>query len=134
MTLQSLSEKVGYKPKSLSVILSRHQHITTSTLSKICEAMGCRPEDVFEFVNEAPEHKRVLFRKDWQYSSEDYVIVDWDKVKADIKAKGYSMNRMSKEMGKEGCWIAMRMNRRYTKKTVIKQIADFLGKGLEEYI
>ena len=124
----------GYKPKSLSVILSRHQHITTSTLSKICEAMNCRPEDVFEFVTEAPEHKRVLFRKDWQYSSEDYVIVDWDKVKADIKAKGYSMNRMSKEMGKEGCWIAMRMNRRYTKKTIIKQIADFLGKSLEEYI
>lgn len=96
--------------------------------------MGCRPEDVFEFVNEAPEHKRVLFRKDWQYSSEEYVVVNWEKVLSDLKVKGYSMNKASVEMGKNGNWIALRKNRKYTKKTIIKQIADFLGKPIEEYL
>lgn len=134
MPMRELSEKIGFQPKSLATILSRRRHITTATLSRICKSLNCQPCDVFEFVNEAPEHKRSCIREDWQYSSEDYVIVDWDKVKADMKEKGYSMNRMSKEMGKEGCWVAMRMGRRYTKKTIIKQIADFLGSTIEEYL
>ena len=134
MAMCKLSEQIGFQPKSLSTILSRHQHITIATLSKICEALSCQPGDVFEFVDEIPKRKRVLFREDWQYSSEDFVIVNWEKVLSDLKAKGYSMNRASLEMGKDGNWIALRKGRKYTKKTVIKQIADFLGKSLEEYL
>lgn len=132
--IQEVSIKVGYQPNSLSTLLARHQHIPTTSLSKICEILNCQPEDVIEFVDEASEHKRVYFRKDWQYSSDEYVVVNWEKVCADIKSAGYSMNGFSKAMGKEGCWIAMRKGRKYTKKSVIKQIADFLGKSIEEYI
>lgn len=72
-------------------------------------------------------------RKDWQYSSEDYVIVNWDKLLNDIKSSGYSEAGFSKKLGKPSNYIAMRKNRKYTKKAVLKEISGILGKSIEEY-
>ena len=134
MTMQELSEKLGFDRRTMSSIAARHQHITTKTLSDICKIFNCRPEEVFEFVEEEPEHKRVYFREDWQYSSEEYVIVNWEKLLGDIKSAGYSEAGLSKAMGKPTNYIALRKNRKYTKKSVLKEIADFLEKSAEEYV
>ena len=134
MTAQELSEKIGFKKRTLSTTMSHHRHLSTDTLSKICENLNCKPEDVIEFVDEIPEHRRVYFRNDWQYSSDEYVVVNWEKVCADVKERGYSEAGFSVAMGKENCYFALRKNRKYTKKTVIKEMADFLGKSIEEYI
>ena len=131
--MKDLSLKLGFKNGTMSSVASRHQHITTETLSKICEILSCGPSDVFEFVEEASEHKRVNFRKDWQYSSDEYVVVNWEKLLGDIKESGYSENRFSLALGKAGSYLALRKNRKYTKKTVLKQITDLLGKPAEDY-
>ena len=133
MTMKDLSVKVGFDERSLSSIAARHQHITTETLSKICETLSCGPSDIFEFVEEEPEHKRVYFRKDWQYSSDEYVIVRWEKLLSDIKESGMSESSFSIKLGKPSNYIAMKKNRKYTKKEVLKEIAGLLGKPIEEY-
>lgn len=137
ITMQQLSLKAGFKSeRSLSAIASRHQHITTDTLSKLCEVLECKPGDIFEFVEEADrqKHKRIYIREDWQYSSEDYVVVNWKKLLGDIKAAGYSEGRFSLALGKTINYISLKKNRKYTKKVILKEMADFLGKPLEEYI
>lgn len=133
MTMKDLSVKLGFDERTLSSVAARHQHITTDTLSKICETLSCGPAEVFEFVEEEPEHKRVYFRKDWQYTSEDYVVVNWEKLLADIKKAGYSENRFSITLGKAGSYLALRKNRKYTKKTVLNEIAALLNKDPKEY-
>ena len=135
--MQELSLKVGFQnERTLSSIASRHQHITTNTLSKLCEILECKPGDIFEFVEEADrqKHRRIYIREDWQYSSEDYATVNWEKLLGDIKSAGYSEAGLSKAMGKPTNYIALRKNRKYTKKSVLKEIADFLGKSAEEYV
>ena len=133
MSMKDLSLSIGFNDRSMSSIAARHQHITTETLSKICKQLSCSPSEVFEFVEEKPEHKRVNIRKDWQYSSGDYVIVNWEKLLADIKESGYSESGFSTALGGPSNYIAMRKNRKYTKKESLKEIADFLGKKPEEY-
>ena len=133
MTMKELSVKVGFNERTLSSVAARHQHITTETLSKICENLSCGPSDVFEFVDEEPEHRRVYFRKDWQYSSDEYVVADWNKLLKDIKESGYSEARFSLTLNKPSNFIALRKNRKYTKKATIEEIATLLKKDAREY-
>lgn len=133
MSMKDLSLKLGFNERTMASIAARHQHINTKTLSRLCEILSCGPSDIMEFVEEEPEHKRVSIRKDWQYSSEDYVIVNWNKLLGDIKSSGYSEAGFSKRLGKPSNYIAMRKNRRYTKKAVLKEISCYLGKPIEEY-
>jgi len=132
--MQELSKKLGFDGRTMSSVAARHQHITTTTLGEICRILGCRPEEVFDFTEKEPEHRRVYIRKDWQYSSEDYVVVNWEKLLADIKSAGYSETGLSKAMGKSTSYLGLRKNRKYTKKSVLKEIVDFLGRSTEEYI
>ena len=134
MTMKDLSTKVGFNERTLSSVAARHQHITTDTLSKICEQLSCGPSDIFEFVDEKPEHRRVYFRKDWQYSSDEYAVVNWEKLLSDIKERGYSEAKFSLALGKKNNYIALKKNRKYTKKSVLKEIADLLERPLEEYL
>lgn len=138
MTMNELSLKAGFaSERTLSSVASRHQHITTNTLSKLCEILECKPEDIFEFIedsNEKPKHKRVYVRKDWQYSSDDYVTVNWDKLISDIKESGYSEAGFSLALGKANNYFALKKNRKYTKKVNLQKMADFLGKPVEDYI
>ena len=114
IAMQDLSVKIGFDKKTIASIAARHQHIPTDTLSKICEALSCRPEDVFEFVDEAPDHRRRYIRKDWQYSSDEYATVNWEKLLNDITECGYTEVGLSKKMNKPSNYIALRKNRRYT--------------------
>lgn len=135
--MQQLSLKAGFQnERTLSSIASRHQHITTNTLSKLCEILECKPGDIFEFVEEADrqKHKRIYIREDWQYSSDDYVVVNWERLLSDIKAAGYSEAKFSLALGKANNYLALKKNRKYTQKALLKEIADLLGKPLEEYI
>lgn len=137
ITMQQLSLKIGFKhERSLSAIASRHQHITTERLSKICEVLECKPEDVFEFVEkeDRQKHRRVYIREDWQYSSDDYVIVNWEKLLGDIRSAGYSEARFSLALGKANNYLALKKNRKYTQRAILKEMADLLCKPLEEYI
>lgn len=135
--MQQLSLKAGFQnERTLSSIASRHQHITTNTLSKLCEILECKPGDIFEFVEEADrqKHKRIYIREDWQYLSDDYVVVNWERLLSDIKAAGYSEAKFSLALGKANNYLALKKNRKYTQKVLIKEMADFLGKPIEEYI
>ena len=134
MSMKELSLKLGFNERTMASIAARHQHIPTDTLSKLCKVLSCGPSDIIEFVEEEPEHKRVTIRKDWQYSSEEYVIVNWEKLLADIKETGMSESRFSLSMGKPSNYIALRKNRKYTKKDVLKEITNHLGKPSEEYV
>ena len=135
--MQQLSLKAGFQnERTLSSIASRHQHITTGTLSRLCEILECKPGDIFEFVEEADrqKHKRIYVREDWQYSSDDYVVVNWERLLSDIKAAGYSEAKFSLALGKANNYLALKKNRKYTQKVLLKEMADLLGKPLEEYI
>ena len=57
MTIKDLSLKLGFNERSLSSIVSRHQHINTDVVSRICEILCCKPSGVFEFVKEDAEKK-----------------------------------------------------------------------------
>ena len=133
MSMKELSLKLGFNERTMASIAARHQHIPTDTLSKLCKVLSCGPSDIIEFVEEEPEHKRVNIRKDWQYSSEEYVTVNWEKLLKDIRESGYSENRFSLALGKAGSYLALRKNRKYTKKTVLKEITGLLGKPAEDY-
>ena len=134
MSMKELSLKLGFNELTMASIAARHQHINTKTLSRLCEILSCGPSNIIEFVEEEPEHKRVSIRKDWQYSSEEYVIVNWEKLLAAIKETGMSESRFSLSMGKPSNYIALRKNRKYTKKYVLKEITSHLGKPSEEYV
>ena len=48
MTLIDLAERVGITPVNLSILKNdRAKAIRFSTLSAICEALGCQPGDLF---------------------------------------------------------------------------------------
>ena len=54
MTLTELSERVGITLANLSVLkTSKARAIRFSTLEAICEALGCQPGDLLEYVSDA---------------------------------------------------------------------------------
>lgn len=55
MSLNELSEKVGVANVNLSKLKNGHiSAVRFSTLSAICEALGCQPGDILEYD---PEHE-----------------------------------------------------------------------------
>jgi len=52
MTLSQLSEKVDITLANLSILKNnKAKAIRFSTLEAICEALGCQPGDILEFVS-----------------------------------------------------------------------------------
>lgn len=53
MSLSELSEKVGITLANLSILKNnKAKAIRFSTLDAICKALGCRVEDIIEYVEE----------------------------------------------------------------------------------
>lgn len=56
MSLNELSEKVGVANVNLSKLKNGHiSAVRFSTLSAICDALGCQPGDILEYD---PEHEQ----------------------------------------------------------------------------
>ena len=56
MTLTELAERVGVSVVNLSVLKNgRARAVRFSTLTAICDALGCQPGDVFSVAPERPE-------------------------------------------------------------------------------
>lgn len=51
MMKKELAEQAGISPFTLTK-MTNDDSVTTDTLSKICNALGCRIEDIVEVVNE----------------------------------------------------------------------------------
>jgi putative transcriptional regulator len=53
MTQKELAEKTGIRPPTVSAIcVGTVKHLPIDALDKICEALGCQPADLMEYVNE----------------------------------------------------------------------------------
>ena len=56
MSLNELSERVGIANVNLSKIKTgKVSAIRFSTLEAICEALGCQPGDILEYVNDGED-------------------------------------------------------------------------------
>ena len=52
-TLKQLAEEVGVTVANLSILKNGHaKAVRFTTLSAICNALGCQPGDLLEFVND----------------------------------------------------------------------------------
>ncbi|MFC2736424.1 MAG: helix-turn-helix domain-containing protein [Parascardovia denticolens] len=55
MSLTELSRKVGITLPNLSILKTgKAKAIRFETLARLCQALDCQPEDLFEFVKDAP--------------------------------------------------------------------------------
>lgn len=54
MMKKELAEQAGISPFTLTK-MTNDDSVTTDTLSKICNALGCRIEDIVEVVSEKQE-------------------------------------------------------------------------------
>jgi putative transcriptional regulator len=57
MTLTDLSEQVGVSIVNLSILKNGHaKAIRFTTLTRLCEVLGCQPGDLLTYRNEATNH------------------------------------------------------------------------------
>lgn len=53
MTLAELADRVGVTYANLSILKNNHARaIRFSTLTRLCEALGCQPGDILHFAGE----------------------------------------------------------------------------------
>ncbi|MDA0632997.1 helix-turn-helix transcriptional regulator [Nonomuraea sp. MCN248] len=57
MTLTELAERVGVTLVNLSILKNgRAKAVRFSTLTKLCEVLGCQPGDLLAYEPERPRH------------------------------------------------------------------------------
>jgi putative transcriptional regulator len=53
MTVTELAERVGITVPNMSILKTgKARAIKVSTLAKLCEALGCQPGDILEYVED----------------------------------------------------------------------------------
>ncbi len=58
MSVTELTEKVGITMANVSILKNgKAKAIKFSTLEKICEALGCQPGDILEYVKDDEDEK-----------------------------------------------------------------------------
>ncbi len=58
MSVTELTEKVGITMANVSILKNgKAKAIKFSTLEKICEALGCQPGDILEYVKDEEDEK-----------------------------------------------------------------------------
>ncbi len=51
MSLNELSDRVGVTPSNLSILKTgKAKGVRFSTLEKLCEALGCQPGEIMEYI------------------------------------------------------------------------------------
>lgn len=56
MRSKELAERIGLTEVNVSLLKSgKVRGVRFETLSKICEALGCQPGDILEYVPDAPD-------------------------------------------------------------------------------
>ncbi|MCH4083836.1 MAG: helix-turn-helix transcriptional regulator [Olsenella sp.] len=53
MTVTQLAERVGITVPNMSILKTgKAKAVKVSTLAKLCEALGCQPGDILEYVED----------------------------------------------------------------------------------
>lgn len=133
-SMRTLSAAIGFAPNSLGAIVSAKGNLSSESLNKICRELNCLPQDVLEIVPDDAViiHKRTCCQA--KRIREGIVTVNWYKLETFINESGYTNKSLSRELGKNENYIALKKQKKHNSIEFIKLVADFLKADYKEYI
>jgi len=134
MSLRTLSSAIGFNPNSLGARVSHKENLSSEALGRICQVLKCGPVDVFEVVPEGTviEHKKTCIQSKRVW--ENVVKVDWEKLEAFIKENGYNNGSLSKALGKNINFIAIKKKAKRNTIDFLKLITDFFNADYQDFV